>query len=50
MTNCPKSFQNSCDIETGLEDFHILIVRVNEDNLHKITTKNYDLSQLQIFQ
>ena len=50
LTNCPKSFQNSCDIEAGLSDFHKLMVRVNKDNLQKITTKNYYLSQLQIFQ
>ena len=50
LTNCPKSFQNSCDIEAGLSDFHKLMVRVNKDNLQKITTNNYYLSQLQIFQ
>ena len=50
LTNCSKSFQNSCDIEAGLSDFHKLMVRVNEDNLQKIATKIYYLSQLQIFQ
>ena len=27
LTNCPRSFQNSCVIETGLSDFHKMIVR-----------------------
>ena len=49
LTNCPRSFQNSCVIETGLSDFHNLVVSY-EDNLQKITTKNDYLSQLQIFQ
>ena len=26
LTNCPRSFQNSCVIETGLSDFHKLVV------------------------
>ena len=26
LTNCPRSFQNSCAIETGLSDFYKLVV------------------------
>ena len=25
LTNCPRSFQNSCAIETGSSDFHNLV-------------------------
>ena len=28
LTNCPGSFQNPCVIETGLSDFHKMIVAV----------------------
>ena len=28
LTNCPRSFQNGCAIETGLSDFHKLVVTV----------------------
>ena len=28
MTNSPKSFQNSCAIETGLSDLHKLVVPI----------------------
>ena len=28
LTNCPRRFQNSCAIETGLLDFHKLVVTV----------------------
>ena len=28
LTNCPRSFQNSCAIETGLLDFYKLVVTV----------------------
>ena len=48
LTNFPRSFQNSCAIETGLSDFYS--GHTYEDNSQKITTKNYCLSQLQIFQ
>ena len=27
LTNCPRNFQNSCVIETGLSDFHKIIVQ-----------------------
>ena len=28
LTNCPRSFQNPCTIETGLSDFHKLVITV----------------------
>ena len=28
LTSCPCSFQNSCVIETGLSNFHKMVVRV----------------------
>ena len=28
MTNCPRTFQNSCAFETALSDFHQLVVTV----------------------
>ena len=37
FTNCPRSFRNSCAIETELTDFHKLVVTVI-----KITCKIYN--------
>ena len=36
LTNCPWSFQNSCVIETGLSDFHKMIVTVMKTSCRKI--------------
>ena len=36
LTNCPGSFQNSCVIETGLSDFHKMIVTVMKASYRKI--------------
>ena len=36
LTNCPGSFQNSCVIETGLSDFHKMIVTVMKTCYRKI--------------
>ena len=36
LTNCPGSFQNSCVIETGLSDFHKMIVTVMKTSYWKI--------------
>ena len=36
LTNCPGSFQNSCVIETGLSDFHKMIVTVMKTSYRKI--------------
>ena len=35
LTNCPRSFQNSCAIETGLSDFHKLVVTVMKTTYQK---------------
>ena len=37
LTNCPKSFQDSCPIEIGLSDFHKLVGTVM-----KRLTKNHN--------
>ena len=36
LTNCSGSFQNSCVIETGLSDFHKVIVTVMKASYRKI--------------
>ena len=38
-TNCPGSFQNSCAIETGLLDFHKLVVTVMKTTYKKSQPK-----------
>ena len=50
QTNCLRSFQNSCPIETGLSDFHELLVTDMKTTCKKITTKYNYLSQLQVLQ
>ena len=39
LTNSPRSFQNSCVIETGLSDFHKMVVTVMKTSFHKIEPK-----------
>ena len=39
LTNCPGSFQNSCVIETGLSDFHKMIVTVMKTSYRKIESR-----------
>ena len=39
MTNCPRSFQNSCAIETGLSDFHKLVVTAMKTTYKKSQPK-----------
>ena len=39
LTNCPRSFQNSCVIETGLSDFHKLVVTVVKTTYKKSQPK-----------
>ena len=36
LTNCPCSFQNSCVIETGLSDFHKMVVTVMKTTYRKL--------------
>ena len=35
LTNNPRSFQNSCVIETGLLDFHRMVVTVMETTFER---------------
>ena len=39
LTNCPRSFQNSCVIETGLSDYHKLVVTVMKTTYKKSQPK-----------
>ena len=39
LTNCPRSFKNSCAIETGLSDFHKLAVSVMKTSYKKSEPK-----------
>ena len=39
LTNCPRSFKNSCAIETGLPDFHKLAVIVMKTSYKKSQPK-----------
>ena len=39
LTNCPKRFQTSCVIETGLSDFHKYLVRVMRTTYEKSAPK-----------
>ena len=39
MTNFPRSFQNSCAIETGLSDFHELVATVMKTTYKKSEPK-----------
>ena len=39
LTNCPRSFQNSTVIETGLSDFHKMVVTVMKTTVCKIAPK-----------
>ena len=36
LTNCHHSFQNSCVIETGLSDFHKMVVTVMKATYRKL--------------
>ena len=36
LTNCPRSFKNSCVIETGLSEFHKLVVTVMKTTYRKL--------------
>ena len=36
LRNFPRSFQNACVIETGLSDFHMMIVTVMKTSYRKI--------------
>ena len=51
QTNCPRSFQNSCPIETGLSDFHELLVTDMMTTCKKITVnyRSYKYYNYEIF-
>ena len=46
LTNSYKSFQNSCAIETGLSDFHKMIVTILKTYFQKKRTKDNTTSRL----
>ena len=35
LTNCPRSFQNSCVVETGQSDLHKIVVTVTKTSYRK---------------
>ena len=39
LTNCPRNFQNSCTFETGLSDFHKLVVTAMKTTYKKSQPK-----------
>ena len=39
LTNCPRSFRNSCAIETGLSDIHKLVVTAMKTTYKKLQPK-----------
>ena len=49
LTNNPLSFQNSCVIETGLSDFHRMVV-THENIFWKVKTKSYKLRYYKSFE
>ena len=49
LTNNPLSFQNSCVIETGLSDFHRMVVTVMKTSFERLKPRVYKLCRLQIF-
>ena len=56
LTNSPNSFQNSGVVETGLSDFHRMIVTVMKTSFQRLPTKirhyrdysNYDNNMLRV--
>ena len=49
FTNCPRSFQNSCAIETGLSDFHKLVVTVMKTTYKKSQPKKISYRSYKYF-
>ena len=41
LTNCPRSFQNSCVLETGLSDFHKMVTTIMKTTLIKYRDDNF---------
>ena len=49
LTNCPRSFQNSCVIETGLSDVHMMIVTVMKTSYQKVEPRVINYRDYQSF-
>ena len=49
LTNKPKSFQNACITETGLSDFHKLILTFFQNSNYSSEAKNSFLPKFQVF-
>ena len=48
LTNCPKSFESTLTIETGISDFHKLIVTVLKVNMKKFPLRLYNTETTKI--
>ena len=46
LTNCPKSFHNTCLYETGLSDFHKLVVTILRTGFEPLLPKTQKLQKL----
>ena len=46
FTNCPRSFENTVTIETGLSDFHKMVITLLKVFLQKTETKNHSIQEL----
>ena len=46
LTNSPYSFQNSCVIETGLSDFHKIIVSVMKNAFQKLKPRLFNIETI----
>ena len=49
LTNCPRSFQNSCVIETGLSDFHKIAVAVMKTTYRKLKSRTVHYRDIKYF-
>ena len=47
LTNHPRSFQNTLTIETGISDFHKMVITVMKVFYKKTETKNHSIQELQ---
>ena len=43
LTNCPRSFHNTLTIETGISDFHKMVIMVMNVSYKKTETKNHSI-------
>ena len=49
LTNCPRSFQNSCVIDTELSDFHKMVVTVMKTTYRKLERRMVYYSDFKSF-